>query len=831
MFAAGGQIPKLLGTFIESDAFDRVHAIEHPLTAALHGGFDQVFRLLQASSRRPDRHISAAGLLVDRIRHRDRMPECEAELPATVVNVRVGIDIELKPPVLAEHEQELVEVGRVIVLDDEDLPHPVRRVDAIECRFIPGPGDLLQSMTIQDLQDRVPHVHLALDRDRLPGIQENVEKRFVRGRSHPDRNLFEEYGLEFPPGGDEVIDEYRLDRDVGVDRSVRIDGSDLDDREDLTREEPQELPEDHLQPLMADRDLECIGIGGLVLSGNELADPALPRGRSIQAFDAEGQGVAVHHHAIQIISQSELPHRHDSRRSRGPGEAAERSGSGYIPQEGHPVPISTPGDLNGMSDRTHWGSRTGFILAAAGSAVGLGNVWKFPYITGENGGGLFVLIYLVCIAGVGIPILLAEVILGKSTQKSAVPAFRERSGPASPWMTFGWMGVVAAFVLLSYYAVIAGWTMQYAIAAIRGTFAGMSNDDVQAYFGNVASSPSINVGWMLAFMVFTIGIVAGGVKRGIETASKIMIPALGIMLIALAIRAAMVGEGFGQAVDFVFGFHADELSAGGVLEALGHSFFTLSIGMGTMVAYGSYLRRKDDAVTTGIVIGGVDTLIALVACLVLFPITFASGFDPAAGPGLVFQNMPIALMALPGGTFWATIFFILLFFAALTSAISLLEVAASYFIDEKGVPRFVATVGCGFAIILFALPSALSNGSALGGLFNQGVADITGRNWFDSADWLVSNLMLPIGGLGVALFMGWKVTEQARQEGFMEGARLRNLYVAWLLLLRWVAPAAVLLVFLQAIGILDVDTLFAESPSTDPVSGELPVASPDAEGT
>ncbi len=479
-----------------------------------------------------------------------------------------------------------------------------------------------------------------------------------------------------------------------------------------------------------------------------------------------------------------------------------------------------------MSDRTHWGSRTGFILAAAGSAVGLGNIWKFPYITGENGGGLFVLVYLVCIAAVGIPILMAEVILGKSTQSSTVPAFRKHSGPASPWMAFGWMGVVAAFVLLSYYAVIAGWTMQYSLSAIRGGFAGMANEDVQAYFGEVASNPLSNVGWMLAFMAVTIFIVAGGVKKGIETASKILIPALGVMLVVLAIRAALVGEGFDKAVDFVFGFHAGELTAAGVLEALGHAFFTLSIGMGAMIAYGSYLHRKDDAIATGIIIGGLDTVIALVACLVLFPITFASGFDPAAGPGLVFQNMPIALMDLPGGTAWATIFFVLLFFAALTSAISLLEVAASYFIDEKGVSRGVATIGCGVAIILFAIPSALSNGPALGGFFNQGIADITGKNWFDSADWLVSNVMLPVGGLGVALFMGWKVTEQARHEGFTEGAKLKNLYVLWLHLLRWVAPAAVLLVFLQAVGILDIDALFTEPPAVDPAAGDLPAEPP-----
>ncbi|MFM1832306.1 MAG: hypothetical protein RLZZ461_622 [Planctomycetota bacterium] len=456
-----------------------------------------------------------------------------------------------------------------------------------------------------------------------------------------------------------------------------------------------------------------------------------------------------------------------------------------------------------MSERAHWGSRLGFILAAAGSAVGLGNVWKFPYITGVNGGGLFVLIYLVCIAGVGIPILLAEVVLGKTTQQSTVPAFRALSKPASPWMSFGWMGVAAAFILLSYYAVIAGWTMHYAVASVRGTFAGMSNDDVAGYFGHVATDPTINLGWMLAFMVLTIGVVVGGVKGGIELASKIMLPALGLILVALAIRAATVGEGFDRAIDFVFGFHADQLHAGGVLEALGHSFFTLSIGMGAMVAYGSYLQRHDDVVLTGFIIGGLDTLIALLACLVLFPITFASGFDPAAGPGLVFQNMPIALMQLPGGTAWTTVFFILLFFAALTSAISLLEVAASYFIDELRWSRPVAAIACGVAITVLAIPSALSNGDALGGLFNGGVTAIAGANWFDTADWLVSNILLPVGGLGIAMFMGWRVTEQARYEGFSEGASLKNLYIGWLLLLRWIAPAAVILVFLNALGLLD----------------------------
>ena len=338
--------------------------------------------------------------------------------------------------------------------------------------------------------------------------------------------------------------------------------------------------------------------------------------------------------------------------------------------------------------RAHWGSKFGFILAAAGSAVGLGNIWKFPYITGENGGGIFVIIYLLCIGLVGIPILIGEILIGKATQESAVPAFRKLSGEkASPWMSFGWLGVIAAFLLLSYYAVVAGWTMHYAWLALSGSFINQSPDDISNIFGTVAASPGINIGWQDAFMICTIVIVACGMKGGIELAAKILLPALFIIMLILLVRAAMT-DGFGEAAKLHLWVQDRSNSPDQVcLKRSGHSFFTLSIGMGTMIAYGSYLRRKDDVVGTSVIIGGLDTLIALLACMVLFPITFAYGFDANAGPGLVFKNMPIALMDLPAGSFFASIFFILLFFAALTSAISLLEVAASYFIDEWKMPR------------------------------------------------------------------------------------------------------------------------------------------------
>ena len=467
-----------------------------------------------------------------------------------------------------------------------------------------------------------------------------------------------------------------------------------------------------------------------------------------------------------------------------------------------------------MVNRDHWGSKAGFILAAAGSAVGLGNIWKFPYITGENGGGAFVIIYLLCIALVGLPILIGEVVIGKSTQKSTVSAFRELSGePASPWMSFGWIGVLAAFLLLSYYAVVAGWTMHYSFLAISGSFIGQSEEEVKSIFGQVASSPGINVGWQIAFMVLTIGIVAIGVKKGIEIASKVLLPLLFIILVILLIRAATT-DGFGKAASFVFGFNTDDLTSHGILEALGHSFFTLSIGMGTMIAYGSYLKRTSDVAGTSCIIAGLDTLIALVACMVLFPITFAYGFEPAAGPGLVFQNMPIALMDLPGGSFFASIFFILLFFAALTSAISLLEVAASYFIDEWGWNRVLAALLTGIVITLFGIPSALSNSDALGGMFNQCVADHTGKNWFDTVDFLVSNVLLPVGGLGVAIFLTWHVGEKARAAGFKEGSPFQRFYALWLFLLRWLVPVAVIFVFLNAVGVFP-EAAPAETPAVE----------------
>lgn len=460
--------------------------------------------------------------------------------------------------------------------------------------------------------------------------------------------------------------------------------------------------------------------------------------------------------------------------------------------------------------RSQWGSKVGFVLAAAGSAVGLGNLWKFPYITGENGGGAFVLIYLVCIAVVGLPIMIAEVLLGKETQKSPVGAFTSHA-PHSAWRAVGWLGVAASFVILSYYSVVAGWAMHYVGLALGGAFTDVPADQISAIegrFGALYADSQLNLLWHTVFMALTVGVVIAGVQKGVERAARVLMPSLLLMLAGIVAYGSTL-SGFGRAFDFVFGFHTESLTGAGVLEALGHSFFTLSVGMGAMLTYGSYMKRDDDVITTSVWISGLDTLVALMACLALFPITFTYGMEPSAGPGLVFVNMPTAMAQLPGGGVMAVVFFVLLTFAALTSSISLLEVAASYFIDERGWSRPRSVLSIGAVIFVAGVPSALSGGTEL---FGDGFAALTapllggeGKNWFDFLDYLASNWMLPLGGLGISLFVAWRMDPVRRLAAVEAGSpigRIAAAYAGWLWTLRVVVPVAIVLVILHAIGVL-----------------------------
>ena len=364
--------------------------------------------------------------------------------------------------------------------------------------------------------------------------------------------------------------------------------------------------------------------------------------------------------------------------------------------------------------RGQWGSRLGFILAAAGSAVGLGNIWSFPYRTGENGGGLFVIVYLLCVALIGLPVMMAEIFIGRTAQTSPVGAYRALSSPRSPWLGLGWLSVVAAFIILSFYSVIAGWCLHYTWLSVTTTFSDQTPDELGAAFESLVVNGGLSSFWHAIFMVLTIGIVVAGVHKGIEACSKVLMPALFICMLVLLVYAVVKGN-FGEGLKFVFAPDFEKFEWSSVLAAMGQAFFSLSLGMGALLTYGSYLKQDDDLVSTSMTVCALDTSVALLAAIILFPILFAAGQSPAQGPGLVFATLPIAFSEMPGGVIFAPIFFLLLTFAALTSSISLLEVATAYFIDERGWSRSKAAIATGGAILVLGIPSAISASSALFG--------------------------------------------------------------------------------------------------------------------
>jgi neurotransmitter:Na+ symporter, NSS family len=452
-----------------------------------------------------------------------------------------------------------------------------------------------------------------------------------------------------------------------------------------------------------------------------------------------------------------------------------------------------------LAQRAHWQSKAGFILAAAGSAVGLGNIWGFPKVTADNGGGVFVLVYLACVLLVGLPVMTAEILLGRSTQKAPVGAIRTLAGKGSPWIVFGWLGVASGFMILSFYSVVAGWSLHYVWLAITGGI-DAANPQVtgQLYNDLFAGSPWLNVFWHLFFMCMVVGVVIGGIAKGVERWSTILMPVLFVMLIGLLIRAFTL-DGWGQAVDFVFGLHFDKFTPRGALEALGQAFFSLSLGMGAILTYGSYLKKDDDILSSAITISALDTAIAIAAAMVLFPIIFTNNMEAAAGPGLVFITIPVALYKLPAGGFLAMVFFGLLVVAALTSAISMLEVATSSAIDELGWSRKKATVIAAAGIAALGVPSALSGSSPFFGTY---MAETFGQNWFDTIAYITNNFMLPMGGLGIAIYTGWRMDDAIRHKDFLSGTKLGAFYKGWILLLKFLVPVAIIFVFLNAIGLL-----------------------------
>ncbi|MEL6493857.1 MAG: sodium-dependent transporter [Cyanobacteria bacterium J06623_7] len=450
---------------------------------------------------------------------------------------------------------------------------------------------------------------------------------------------------------------------------------------------------------------------------------------------------------------------------------------------------------------SQWQSSIGFIAAAAGSAVGLGNIWKFPYVTGENGGGTFVLFYLFCIAVLGLPIMVAEIAIGRTTQSSPVRAFRRLSRANSGWQIVGALGVGAGILILSFYSIVAGWGLHYLWLAIANSLPKENNP--QAYvdlFDALVASARLNIWWHSLFMGLTTVVVLRGIRGGIEKFANWGMLGLLLLLGGLAVYGTTL-PGFVPALEFIFGF-SNSFTWKSALEALGHAFFSLSLGIGAMLTYGSYLKREDDLVGAAVAIAIADTVVALGACLVIFPIVFSIGLEPAAGPGLIFINIPLALLQLPFGRWGLALFFLLLLLAALTSAVSLLEMAVAFLIDSFGFSRAIATLSMGTFIYLLGLPAALSGGT---GFFGAELIELMGKSWFDGADYLATNWLLPLGGIGMSLFVGWQWQLELQKKEFTTASRIGSLtwlYIAWRTALRWLCPAAIVLIMLYNLQLL-----------------------------
>lgn len=452
-----------------------------------------------------------------------------------------------------------------------------------------------------------------------------------------------------------------------------------------------------------------------------------------------------------------------------------------------------------------WSSRWAFILAATGSAVGLGNIWRFPYLTGENGGGAFVLIYLICVISVGIPILMAEVLVGRRGRQSPINTMRAlavEEGLHPAWSLLGWTGVIAGFIILSFYSVIAGWTLAYIFRTGTGMFVDADAAFSQKIFTNLVSEPEKLLAWHTTFILMTVIVVSRGVKSGLEQAVQFLMPALFILLL-LMVGYAMSTEKFMQGIAYLFVPDLEKLADKAfftdiLLPALGQAFFSLSIGMGAIMIYGSYLSKESSITFNCFTIAIADTAVAILAGIAIFPIVFTYGLAPGGGPGLIFMSLPIAFGQMPFGTFFGTLFFILLMFAAWTSAISLLEPAVTWLVENRNMSRVKATALAGMIGWVLGLVTVLSFNHWAFSFEFAGVVKENGM--FDIFDILTSNIMLPLGGLFIAVFTSWCMSKNATVDEL--GLGDTKFYRAWRFTLRYIAPAGVILIFMNAVGLL-----------------------------
>jgi NSS family neurotransmitter:Na+ symporter len=447
-----------------------------------------------------------------------------------------------------------------------------------------------------------------------------------------------------------------------------------------------------------------------------------------------------------------------------------------------------------MSKQDQWTSKLGFILAAAGSAIGLGAIWKLPYMTGENGGGVFFLLFIIFTLLIGAPILIAEFTIGRNAQKDAISAYKHIA-PGKPWALIGYGGVVASIILLSFFSVVGGWIISYLARSFTGSLSNLTQEEYGNFFNTIISNPYETVIAQLLFMVFTIWVVQGGVSKGIEKANKYMMPSLFILFIILLIRSLTL-DGAMEGVKFFLKPEFSALTGETILLALGQSFFALSVGVSVMVTYASYLSKKEDITKSAFSVVGLNIFISLLAGLVIFPAVFALGFSPSSGPGLVFVVLPAVFNEMALGGIFMFIFFVLLLFATLTTAFSILEIVVAAMIKGDSAKRKKASWIAGITVFLIGIPSALSFGVLSDvKIFNLSI--------FDFADYLTSNIALPVGALFISLFIGFQMKRIEVQKEFETGADPgRSLFKLWYFLIRYIVPIMIILVFLKSTNLI-----------------------------
>lgn len=447
----------------------------------------------------------------------------------------------------------------------------------------------------------------------------------------------------------------------------------------------------------------------------------------------------------------------------------------------------------------HWSSRITFLLAAVGAAVGLGNIWKFPYITGQNGGGAFVLMYLLSVAFVALPILIAELALGRWGQQSppnAMTIVASSQGKSKRWSSVGWFGMLGGYLVVTYYSVIAGWATAYIFKSAAGDFKGQDASMTSSQFDALLASPWHLTFWHGAFMAICTLILIRGLQKGIERTVIVLMPALFALLLVMVVYGMVEGD-MVSALHFMFDFEISAISPKVVLVAVGQAFFSIGVGMGLMMGYGAYLPKNVSIGKSAVIIVGMDTMVAIIAGLAIFPIVFAHGLDPAEGAGLIFISLPIAFGSVTGGLIFGTLFFILLFVAALTSVIAGLEPAIAWWEEQFQMNRPAAALLVCVSVFVLGIGTVLS--------FNLwshwrplvSIERYADFGYFEILEYLTSNIMMPLSGLLMALFVGWKLKPEVIEAQLQ--IRNRSLFRSWFWLLRWVAPVSIALILYKGL--------------------------------